>query len=437
MGITRSAAGAAADGEGLVARAEALRLLHLVLHDRQRFDESFATSSESGTLAALAQSDRGLCYAIVATCLRRHGEIEAEVMRHLSTRLPKSSGNTHNILRIATAQLLFMRVAPHAAVDTAVRIARLDHRARHFARLVNAVCRKIAAGVASGRLPADPFVNTPAWLAERWRAAYGVAEAAAIAACHSSEPPLDITVRSEPQMWAEHLGGRVFGGCTVRLDAHHPQISALPGYAEGQWWVQDAASALPARLLGDVRSRRVLDLCAAPGGKTAQLAAAGGEVTAIDRSAARLRRLEKNLARLNLSAATVLADGLEYSADRHFDAVLLDAPCSGTGTIRHRPDVPFLKTSAQIAELAGLQRRLLIRAAHLVKPGGHIVFSTCSLEPEEGEAHMSHLPDGTALVPIDAAEHGLDPQWIDARGCLRTRPSQGLDGFFAMRLERR
>ncbi len=232
-------------------------------------------------------------------------------------------------------------------------------------------------------------------------------------------------------------GGRIFRNSTVRLDGHHAPIPALPGYAEGRWWVQDAASALPVRLLGDVSASRVLDLCAAPGGKTAQLAAAGGEVTALDRSAARLGRLEQNLARLQLTATTVLADALEYSADRYFDSVLLDAPCSGTGTIRHRPDVPFLRTPAQIAELSSLQRRLLDRAAHFVKPGGRIIFSTCSLEPEEGEAHVLDLPHGTELVPLEAGDQGIDPQWIDARGCLRTRPSQGLDGFFAMRLERR
>jgi 16S rRNA (cytosine967-C5)-methyltransferase len=408
-----------------------------VLHHARNLDESFAVSAATGVLAGVAQADRNLCYAIVATTLRRHGEIEAEIGRHLTKRLPRSSGRARLILMIAAAQLLFMRVAPHAAVDTAVRLARFDLKARHFAGLINAVCRKIAAGAAAHpKLPPEPFLNSPPWLSERWRRVYGDAEAAAIALSHIDEPPLDITVRSEPRAWAEKLGGRIFHDCSVRLDDNRVQVSALPGYAGGHWWVQDSASAIPARLLGDVRGKSVLDLCAAPGGKTAQFAAAGAQVTAVDRSAARLRRLEQNLARLELSATTVLADAIEYVPAHPFDAVLLDAPCSGTGTIRRHPDLPFHRTPAEIPELSSVQHGLLDRAASFVRPTGRLVFSTCSLEPEEGEEHLLRLPDGMALVPMEAGEDGLKPEWIDARGCLRTRPSQGLDGFFAMRLVR-
>ena len=430
-------ADATVPGEGLAARAEAVQLLDLVLHRGQNLDESFAVSAATGVLAGLAPADRNLCHAIVATALRRHGEIEAEIGRHLTKRLPRSSGRARHILLIAAAQLMFMRVASHAAVDTAVRLARFDLKARHFAGLINAVCRKIAAGAAAcPRLPPDPFLNSPPWLAGRWRSNYGDAEAAAIALAHADEPPLDITVRSEPHIWAAKLAGRIFHDCTVRLDDKGVQVSALPGYADGQWWVQDAASAMPARLLGDVRGARVLDLCAAPGGKTLQLAAAGAEVTAVDRSPARVRRLEQNLARLQLVATAVVSDVLEYTPAGLFDAVLLDAPCSGTGTIRRHPDLPFHRTCGEIAQLSSVQRRLLHRASSFVKPGGRLVFSTCSLEPEEGEEHLQHLPDSMVLMPIEAGEDGLKSEWVDARGCLRTRPSQGLDGFFAMRLQR-
>ncbi|MDP9138576.1 MAG: RsmB/NOP family class I SAM-dependent RNA methyltransferase, partial [Pseudomonadota bacterium] len=269
-----------------------------------------------------------------------------------------------------------------------------------------------------------------------WRKTYGDAEAAAIARSHVDEPPLDISVRSEPHTWAARLAGGIFHDCTVRLADNGLQVSALPGYADGRWWVQDAASALPARLLGDVRKASVLDLCAAPGGKTAQLAAAGAVVTAVDRSPARVKRLEQNLSRLKLAVTSVVAEVHDYVPARLFDAVLLDAPCSGTGTIRRHPDLPFHRTPAEIAELAVLQRCLLDKAASFVRPGGRLVFSTCSLEPEEGEEHLQHLPEGMALVPIAAGEYGLEAKWVDARGCLRTRPSQGLDGFFAMRLRR-
>jgi 16S rRNA (cytosine967-C5)-methyltransferase len=431
-------AGLGPSGGGLAARAEALRLLDLILNQHQKLDECFGAAAATGVLAGASQADRNLCYAIVATTLRRHGEITAAIDRHLTKKLPRSSGPARLILMTAACQLLFMRVAAHAAVDTAVRLARFDVKARHFAGLINAVCRRIAADAGEHPPePSDPFINTPLWLSLRWRQTYGEAEAAAIALSHIEEPPIDLSVRTDPQAWAGKLGGRVFHDHTVRLDGNGQQVSHLAGYGDGHWWVQDAASALPARLLGDVRARTVLDLCAAPGGKTAQLAAIGAEVTAVDRSASRLGRLQENLARLQLTARVVQADILEYAPEQLFDAVLLDAPCSGTGTIRRNPDLPFHRDAPAIAELSLLQRRLLDRAASFIRPGGRLVFSTCSLEPEESEEHLLDLPDHMTLLPIDSAIDGLKTEWVDARGCLRTRPSQGLDGFFAMRLARR
>ncbi len=228
----------------------------------------------------------------------------------------------------------------------------------------------------------------------------------------------------------------MFHGSTVRLPEGPDTVANLPGYGDGAWWVQDAASALPARLLGPVEGRKVLDLCAAPGGKTLQLAAAGADVTALDRSPARLRLLSDNLARLRLAATVVEADLFAYAPGEAFDAVLLDAPCSATGTIRRHPDLVFHLKPNDVVELAGLQSRMIARAASFLKPGGILVFGTCSLQTEEGEAHARSLPTSLRLAPIVAERDGLRPEWIDRSGVLRTRPDQGLDGFFAMRLER-
>ena len=267
----------------------------------------------------------------------------------------------------------------------------------------------------------------------------------AIAAANGNEPALDLTVKSDPDYWAAKLNGRVLPTGSVRTIAHGA-VTALPGFAEGAWWVQDTAAALPARFFGDVRGRRVADLCAAPGGKTAQLAAAGALVTAVDRAPARLKRLAENLTRLSLRAELVCADVAEWTAEQKFDAVLLDAPCSSTGTIRRHPDVPWLKSAADIAQLAGLQRRLLDRAIALLQPGGTLVYCTCSLEPEENEDIVAGLlarDDSVRRAPIAAAEVFGRDEFIGKDGELRTLPCQladadsrlaGLDGFYAARL---
>jgi 16S rRNA (cytosine967-C5)-methyltransferase len=287
-------------------------------------------------------------------------------------------------------------------------------------------------------------LDTPDWLFARWTAAYGVTTARAIAAAHRNEPALDLTVKSDPELWAEKLGGRVLPTRSVRVIASGA-VSALPGFTEGAWWVQDAAAALPVRLLGDVRGRRVADLCAAPGGKAAQLAFAGANVTAVDRAAARLQRLRDNFARLSLNAEFVAADVEQWSAPP-FDAVLLDAPCSSTGTIRRHPDVPWLKDAGDIAKLAALQRRLLDRALALTKPGGTLVYCTCSLEPDENEAVVADLMARAPNVrrgPVTPEEiHGC-ADLINKDGDLRTLPCHfpdsdsrfaGIDGFYAARL---
>jgi 16S rRNA (cytosine967-C5)-methyltransferase len=322
-----------------------------------------------------------------------------------------------------------------------------DRRAARYAGLVNAVLRRIAREGAAKIAGSDVArLDTPDWLLQRWIAAYGETTALAIAAANAHEPALDLTVKTDADDWAAKLRGRVLPTGSVRTTPHGA-ITLMPGFAEGVWWVQDAAAALPARLFGAVAGQSVADLCAAPGGKTLQLAQAGARVTAVDRSEQRLGRLRDNLQRCGLSAETVVADAAEWSGGP-FDAVLVDAPCTSTGTIRRHPDIPWLKRAADLTSLTALQRRLLERAVTLTRPGGTILYCTCSLEPEEGEHAVAALLADHPEVrrrPISPHDiNGID-DFITPAGDLRTLPSgwpdpdprlAGLDGFFAARLER-
>ncbi|HSM19011.1 MAG TPA: RsmB/NOP family class I SAM-dependent RNA methyltransferase, partial [Hyphomicrobiales bacterium] len=288
-------------------------------------------------------------------------------------------------------------------------------------------------------------VNTPDWLWDRWVRAWGEERTRASAEAALVEPPLDLTVKSESDGWAARLGGRVLPTGSVRI-LPKGRIEDLDGFIDGNWWVQDAAASLPAQLLGDLTGKRVADLCAAPGGKTAQLALAGAEVVAVDHSKSRLERLEENLKRLGLTVETVRADAGAWQPEERFDAILLDAPCASTGTIRRHPDIPYLKSDKDIAELVDVQARLLDNAVSLLKPGGTLVYSTCSLEPEEGEAQIAALMARNPAIRIDPLRKDEplgDTEWAEASGILRTFPFQldlgspewsGLDGFFAARL---
>jgi 16S rRNA (cytosine967-C5)-methyltransferase len=432
----RRAAGQPAGPPGLKARRAAVNAIAAVLGEGRPLD--LVLTGASGDDAA-DDRDRALTRVIVATTLRRLGEIERVLGRFLERPLPKKSGRAREILLAGAAQLLFLRTPAHAVIDLAVRLAGEQPASRHLGGLINAVLRKVAAGGAE-RLNADDaaIVNTPAWLMERWTAAFGADTARAIAASHMAEPPLDLTAH-EPATVAAELGGVVLKTGTVRLAAARGRIEDLAGYRQGRWWVQDEAAALPARLLGDVRGLRVADLCAAPGGKTAQLAAGGAVVTAVERSPARLERLKANLRRLDLEAEVVCADAAEWQPPEVFDAVLLDAPCSATGTIRRNTDVPHIKTPATIAALVPLQARLLERAADMVKPGGTLVYATCSLEEEECGQQIEGLVAARrdiARQPISAVELGVDRGLISDSGDLRTLPIHGMDGFYAARLRK-
>ena len=438
---------APAEVPGLAARRVAADLLDGVLRRHRPLDEQLEGGEASSAFAALAERDRALARKLVGTVLRRLGALRHLLGSALDRGFPADAPRVETILLIGAAQLFWLDVPDHAAVDLAVRLAQADRRAARYPGLVNAVLRRMARDGRAALAGLDiAALDTPEWLLARWRGAYGEATARAIAAVHGEEPPLDVTVKHDSDAWAARLRGRVLATGTVRLIAHGP-VSLLPGYAEGAWWVQDAAAALPARLLGDVTGRRVADLCAAPGGKTAQLAAAGARVTAVDRSPARLARLRENLARLGLAAETVEADALEWQAEP-FDAVLLDAPCSSTGTIRRHPDIPWLKREADLAAMTVLQARLLDRAVALTRPGGTLVYCTCSLEPEECEGQVSALlarTPGLVRCPVAAAELEGQADFVTPVGDLRTFPCHwpdpdprmaGLDGFYAARLER-
>jgi len=427
---------------GFAVRRVAADLLDGVLRRRRALDELLDSNSD---FASLLERDRALARAMIATVLRRLGTLRSLVGSFLDRGLPAQAPRTETALLLGAAQILFLKVPDHAAVDLSVRLAQADRRADGFAGLINAVLRRVAREGAARLAGLDgSTLDTPEWLLTRWSATYGAATARAIAAANRNEPALDLTVKSDPQDWAEKLGGRVLPTYSLRVIASGA-VSALPGFAEGAWWVQDAGASLPAQLLGDIRGRRVADLCAAPGGKTAQLALAGAYVTAVDRARARLQRLRDNLVRLALSAEIVAADIEEWDAEP-FDAVLLDAPCSSTGTIRRHPDVPWLKSAADIVKLAALQRRLLDRAVALTKPGGTLVYCTCSLEPEENEQVIADLlarRPNVRRAPLTAADLFGCADLITKAGDLRTLPCHfpdtdsrfaGIDGFYAARL---
>jgi 16S rRNA (cytosine967-C5)-methyltransferase len=432
---------------GLAARRIATDIVEGVLRRRLSLDDQLSGKTAHFGLATLPDRDRALMRRLAATVLRRLGTLRHLVSGFLDKGFPPDAPRAEAILLVGAAQILWLEVPDHAAVDLSVRLAQADRRAGRYAGLVNAVLRRVAQarGVFDD---SDVTRDTPEWLFARWRKTYGEETARAIAAANGHEPALDITVKDDAANWAERLHGDVLPTGTVRTLAHGA-ISLLPGFAEGAWWVQDAAASIPAHLFGDLTGKDVCDLCAAPGGKSAQLALAGGNVTAVDRSPARIARLKENFARLKLNVETVAADALEWQPGRQFDAVLLDAPCTATGTIRRHPDVPWLKSENDLPVLTSLQSRLLDRAADLTRPGGTLVYCTCSLEPEEGEAQIAALlarDPRMARAPIQEAEVFGHGEFITADGALRTLPHylpdpdmrwSGLDGFFAARLTRK
>ncbi len=432
---------------GLAARRIAADVLDGVLHKHRTLDDQLDGPAAHPGLKTLSDRDRALMRRLVATILRRLGTLGHLLSKLLDRGVPTDAPRAQSALLIGAAQILWMDVPDHAAVDLSVRLVQSDRRAAKYAGLVNAVLRRCAReGAAIVDEVKSDMLDLPPWLIKRWIAHYGEATAKAMALALSHEPSLDLTVKSEAEQWATRLHGEALPTGTVRT-LLQGSVTMLPGFSEGEWWVQDAAAALPVRLFGDVAGKRIADFCAAPGGKTAQLAQAGAKVTALDRSPARMARLRDNLARLTLEAETVVTDAVEWAgATDGFDGVLVDAPCTSTGTIRRHPDVAWLRQEVDIAALSALQGRLLRKAASLLKSGGTLVYCTCSLEPEEGEAAITTLlaaEPGLRRAPIDAQEVSGLSEIVTPEGDLRTLPSHlphadprlaGLDGFYAVRL---
>jgi 16S rRNA (cytosine967-C5)-methyltransferase len=395
--------------------------------------------------------DRALANRLVTTALRRHGQIDVIMGRLLERGLPKKAGNFEAILRLSLAQLLFLPdLGAHSAIFLAGEAIKSDQKSRHVAGLMNAVLRS-AQRQAESFTVLPPGALLPQEVGERWSATYGVDTTLRFAELLTETPPLDLTVKTPTAEQAAALGGELLGADTVRIISRDKPVNELPGYAEGDWWVQDAAAAIPARLVNLPAGARVLDMCAAPGGKTAQLVKAGYSVTALDNDAPRLERLGSNLQRLGYQAETVLADGTSWTPEAGFDGVLLDAPCTATGTFRRHPEVLWHRGVNDIKSRAGLQRRFIANAIRCLNPGGVLLYCVCSLEPEEGEAQAAWIAGDVAdLVadPIRADEIAYLPEAVRADGTVRTHPGLalghgtavrggGLDGFFIARYRKR
>lgn len=404
------------------ARRAAAHLLETVLEAQRPLEEAL------DGVPPMDPRDKAAGHRIAAAVLRRLGSLDAAMEPWLRRAPPAPALRA---LRIGAAELLLLGTPPHAAVASAVSLA-----PRPLAGLVNAVLRRLAeAGPAALEGLDAERLDTPPWLWAAWHAAHGEA-VRAIAAAHRVEAPLDLSLRPGA---AAPEGATLLPTGTARLPAG-TRITELPGFAEGDFWAQDMAAALPARLLAAREGEYVADFCAAPGGKTAQLALTGARVVAVERDSARMGRLRENMLRLRITPELVCEDAARWQPAAPLDAVLLDAPCTATGTIRRHPDLPHLRRPKDVAKLAQEQRRLLHAAARMLRPGGRMVFATCSLQAEEGEAHLAALPEGMRLDPIRREElPGLEG-CLTPQGALRTRPDQGpeggMDGFFVMRLAR-
>ena len=418
---------------GLAARMAALHMVELALDHRGGLEEAMEHKPFSG----LEPRDRGLARMLAMTTLRRLGPIDQALNAKLQKPLPPS---VMMLLRLGVAQLRYLDIPDHAAIDTTVQLTLRGKSTRNFKNLVNAVLRALTR---DPPVELEPETSVPGWLYTRWSASFGEAGARAIAAMIPEEPATDLSLRNPADAAAltEALKAELLPGGSLRV-AHGGDVTGWSGYVEGQWWVQDAAAAIPVRLFDLKPGEVAIDLCAAPGGKTLQLAAAGAAVVALDRSASRLRRVTLALERTGLSAEVVCAESETWPDARLFDAVLLDAPCSATGTFRRHPDVLWGTKPGDIAKLSAVQSRMLDAAARRVKPGGQMVYCVCSLEREEGEDQITAFLKRHAvfsLAKVSAGEGGTPEASITGDGMVRILPHHmdgGLDGFFAAKLVR-
>ena len=437
---TPEAEARAPDG-GLPARRAAYAILNDIIFQKKNLDEGFVRAPGIDGLPA---RDKAFVRLLVSLVLKRAAEIDAVLAHLLHEPLADlKPPQLVNIFRLGVAQFIFLQTPAHAVVNTTVELAEAEGIAHHKP-LVNAVMRRLTReGVTLPDSRDAGRMNTPAWLWNEWMNDYGVETALAIAAANFDEAPIDFSCKSNPEQWAETLGATLLPTGSLRKNTGG-FIPDLPGFTQGAWWIQNAAAALPAKLFGDVAGKTIVDLCAAPGGKTAQLAAAGAKVIAVDRSAERVKRLAENMQRLSFDVETVISDGTVWQPKEPVDAVLIDAPCTATGTIRHQPDVLWLKEQRDQEKLAALQKKLLLNAVRMLKPGGMLVYCTCSLQKAEGEDQslwllQQNLP--VRISQISRTEISGTADMITARGELRCLPLHwqnigGIDGFYAVRFAR-
>lgn len=407
---------------GLEARLAALEILESVLRRNMMLDDAL---DRTALYSALSPRDKAFSRNLISTTLRRLGQIDAMISHCLEKPLAKKSKRSHDILRLGICQLMFTETADHAAVSSSVELAGQTGQA-HTKKMINAVLRRLTReGQSLLDAQDENKTNVPGWLWDSWQSAYGNDTCRAIAEANLKEAALDLSVKSDPEGWAEKLDGSVLPNGTVRL-TKNKNVPEMDGFESGDWWVQDTAARAAAQLLGDVKGQHVIDLCAAPGGKTAYLLNAGARVTAVDRSTNRLKRLEENLLRLKLEATVVTANVIDWRPNQKADAVFLDAPCSATGTIRKHPEIPWLKSQEDVGKLAFLQNQLLDAALEMVVPGGRLLFATCSLQPEEGPAQITRMLKMHPSVQV-----------LDKFQCLPSDQPElgGRDGFFSCLLK--
>jgi 16S rRNA (cytosine967-C5)-methyltransferase len=419
------------------ARFGAVALIHAVLMDKQMLGDAIAR--EDGPISKLAPPDRARAQSLAALTLRHMPRIDAILDGFLEHKPPLRALNA---LRICAAEIVLDGIPAHGAVNAAVEIVRGSTKTKHLGGMVNAVGRKL------GSLDVDslqdlPVPQLPKALRGAMVKAFGEEGMVAIERAHMERPPFDLSLREplKAAEWAERLDAEVLPMGSLRL-RKSVQISALEGFETGDWWVQDSAAAMPVRLLGDIKGKRVLDLCAAPGGKTMQLCAAGADVTALDLSPERMHRVMENTRRMGFKPRMEVANAMHWEPDAPFDAILLDAPCSATGTIRRHPDLPYVRPSLDLKPLLSLQQAMLKRASGWLKPQGQMVYATCSLIPAEGERQITRFLEDSDMVEadVDVEALGLDPTWKASTGAIRLRPDYwadfgGMDGFYMALLQ--
>ncbi len=407
---------------GIDARFAALEILESVVRRKRLLDDAL---DHFQSYNRLMPRDRAFARNLVSTTLRRLGQIDGLIDHCLQSPLAKKSRRSHDILRLGVCQLVFLQTADHAAVSASVELAGQSGQG-HTKKLINAILRRLSrehdALIKSQDLARS---NVPDWLWFSWRKTYGEETTRKIALAHLNEAKLDLSVKSDPAGWAEKLHGQVLANGTVRLQKSQ-NVPDMDGFDEGEWWVQDTSARAVVQMLGAIRGKQIIDLCAAPGGKTAYLLNEGARVTAVDRSDNRLKRLQENMARLRFDTEIITADATVWRPADRTDIVLVDAPCSATGTIRKHPEISWLKSQDDVDKLVALQSRLLAAALEMVKPGGQVLFATCSLQAEEGPDHIQRLADGHPRVTV-----------LDQRRWLPSDEPEtgGKDGFFACLLQ--